>query len=169
MYSRTMTDAEQEFQRVVAGLDYPLYIVTVATGEGRSGCLVGFATQCSIRPPRYWICISKKNRTFEVATRTDAMVVHVPGPDDIGLIRLFGEETGDEVDKFEHCGWQPGPDGRTPVLSACDRWFAGQVRDRIDGGDHASFLLDVTTASAGHRRGQFGFQQGKQLEPGHEA
>lgn len=162
-------DAEREFQRVVASLEYPLYIVTVANEAERSGCLVGFATQCSIRPPRYWVCISKKNRSFDVAMRTDAMVVHVPGPDDEALIRLFGEQTGDEVDKFEQCRWKPGPDGRTPLLSECDRWFGGRVIDRIDGGDHTSFLLDVTAGSAGLRRGQFGFQRAKELEPGHEA
>ncbi len=158
-----------DFDRLVAGLDYPLYIVTMANETERSGCLVGFATQCSIRPPRYWICISKKNRSFEVATKADSLVVHVPGPDQEELVRLFGEETGDEVDKFEGCRWQPGPDGITPVLSDCDRWFAGRVMERVDGGDHGSFLIDVAAASSGQGHGQFGFQQGKRLDPGHEA
>jgi flavin reductase (DIM6/NTAB) family NADH-FMN oxidoreductase RutF len=162
-------DAEREFQRVVGSLDYPLYIVTMARGDQRSGCLVGFATQCSIHPPRYWVCISKKNKSYQVAVSTEAMVVHAPGPDDVDLVRLFGEETGDEVDKFEMCDWRPAPDGRTPLLDGCDRWFAGPVVDRVDGGDHASFLVAVTDAARGSTEGQFGFQQGKDLDPGHEA
>jgi len=164
-----MGEAEAEFQRLVGGLDYPLYIVTVANGEERSGCVVGFASQCSIRPPRYWICISKKNHSFDVAMAAQTMVVHVPGPDQRALVSLFAEETGDEVDKFSRCDWELGPDGITPVLSDCDRWFAGRVLDHVDPGDHVSFLLDVTAASSGDMQGQLGFQEAKEMDPGHDA
>lgn len=45
--------AEQTFQRLVAQLDYPPFIATVAAEGERAGCLIGFATQCSIHPPRF--------------------------------------------------------------------------------------------------------------------
>jgi hypothetical protein len=35
----------------MAQLDYSLFIVTPAAGEERAGCLVGFASQVSIRRP----------------------------------------------------------------------------------------------------------------------
>ena len=41
-----------QFDAFVGGLDYPVFVVTAAHGEERSGCLVGFATQASIDPPR---------------------------------------------------------------------------------------------------------------------
>jgi flavin reductase (DIM6/NTAB) family NADH-FMN oxidoreductase RutF len=48
------------FDRLVAGLDYPMAIVTSAAAEDdRAGCLVGFTTQCSLNPPRYLVCISR--------------------------------------------------------------------------------------------------------------
>ena len=59
--------AEQTFQRLVAQLDYPMFIATVAAGGERAGCLIGFATQCSIHPPRFLAGISDKNRTYRVA------------------------------------------------------------------------------------------------------
>src|SRR5690606_28471984 len=58
------TTRKTPFARLVATFDYPLYIVTTAVGQERSGCLIGFATQCSIHPPRFLACISKKNHTF---------------------------------------------------------------------------------------------------------
>ncbi len=161
-------DVEKTFQRIVADLDYPLLIVTVAGGGERSGCLVGFATQCSIHPPRFWICISKANHTSGVAAQADAMVVHVPGAEQRPLAELFGSETGDEVDKFSRVDWEPGPDGVTPVLSGCGRWFAGRVLERVDGGDHTSYLLEPFAASAGAETGQLGFQSAKDMSPGHE-
>src|SRR5688500_11613792 len=47
------------FARLSAKLDYPLYIVTTTANDDgeRSGCLIGFATQCSIHPPRFLACI----------------------------------------------------------------------------------------------------------------
>ena len=66
----------------------------------RAGCLVGFATQCSIHPPRWYVGISKLNRTFDIAAAAELVVVHALGAANAGLARLFGEQTGDEIDKF---------------------------------------------------------------------
>jgi hypothetical protein len=38
-----MPSEATEFQRLMAQLDYSLFIVTLAAGQERSGCLVGFA------------------------------------------------------------------------------------------------------------------------------
>ncbi len=163
-----MADPEQELHRLVAELDYPMLIVTAAGDGERSGCLVGFATQCSVHPPRFWVCISKANRTWAVAISAEALVVHVPSERERGLAELFGEETGDEVDKFSRAAWRPGPDGVTPVLSGCARWFAGRVLERVDTGDHTSFLVEPFAASSGGDGGQLGFQAAKGMDPGHE-
>src|SRR6478735_1115661 len=76
-------------------LDYPMFIVTAAAaGTGgrvdRSGCLVGFATQCSIEPERLLVCLSKKNHTYQVARTAVALGVHVPGARQRELAELFG-------------------------------------------------------------------------------
>src|SRR5215204_5442563 len=119
--------------RLVNRLDYPMLIVTAEAGGERAGCLVGFATQCSIQPPRFLL-----------------------GPEDRALAALFGEATGDAVDKFSHCRWHPGPAG--PVLEACRQWFAGRVLNRFDVGDHVAFLVEPFAAAARPLEGQLGFQ-----------
>jgi len=153
----------------VGDLDYPMYIVTADDGAGPSGCLVGFGTQCSIHPPRFIVCVSKENHTFEPAMNADLLVVHLLGEDDLELAKVFGEETGDVVDKFTQVAWQPGPDGRTPVLDGVDRWFAGRVLERFDGGDHVAVMLEPVAVHAGGRPPQLGYQQVKGLDPGHPA
>jgi flavin reductase (DIM6/NTAB) family NADH-FMN oxidoreductase RutF len=100
-----MAAAEQTFQELVAQLDYPMFIATVAADDERAGCLIGFATQCSIHPPRFLAGISDKNHTHRVAQRTAAMGIHLVPEDATELAELFGGETGDELDKFERCSW----------------------------------------------------------------
>ena len=56
------------FERLVASIDYPMVVVTATTAGDHGGCLAGFTTQCSIDPARWLVCISKANRTHEIAT-----------------------------------------------------------------------------------------------------
>jgi flavin reductase (DIM6/NTAB) family NADH-FMN oxidoreductase RutF len=154
---------------LVSHLDNPMFVVTAATERGRAGCLVGFATQCSIDPPRWYVGISKQNRTFDIASEADMVVVHALGAANADLARLFGEQTGDEIDKFAQCAWRPGPDGRTPVLTGCPRWFAGAVVDRLDPGDHIGLVLEPVAAECRDHGPQLGFQTLRGLEPGHPA
>jgi flavin reductase (DIM6/NTAB) family NADH-FMN oxidoreductase RutF len=156
------------FDALMGELDYPMFIVTTAHGSERSGCLVGFATQSSIDPPRFIACLSKENHTYRVARGAELLAVHFVPSDGEDLAELFGGETGDEVDKFARCEWHPGPGG-VPLLDRCDHRFVGSVEARFDGGDHVGFLLAPVEAEHGQREGQFSFHRAKRIEPGHPA
>jgi flavin reductase (DIM6/NTAB) family NADH-FMN oxidoreductase RutF len=160
--------AEQTFQRLVAQLDYPMFITTVAAAGERAGCLVGFATQCSIHPPRFLAGISDKNRTFRVAQGAESMAVHLVPEHATQLAELFGGETGDEVNKFERCAWRPGP-GDVPLLDDCPNRFVGRIIERVDFGDHVGIVLDPFYADEDEASGQLGFHRAKRIDPGHEA
>jgi len=160
--------AERTFQRLVAQLDYPMFIATVAAGGERAGCLIGFATQCSIHPPRFLAGISDKNRTYRVAQGADSMAVHLVPESATELAELFGGETGDEVDKFERCAWRPGP-GDVPLLDDCPNRFVGRILERIDLGDHTGMVLEPFHAEEDEASGQLSFHRAKRIEPGHEA
>jgi flavin reductase (DIM6/NTAB) family NADH-FMN oxidoreductase RutF len=164
---------DQAFQQLVAALDYPMFVVTAAATdpeEERSGCLVGFATQCSIDPPRMVVCLSKKNHTYRVAQRSEHLAVHFLRSTDLDTAKLFGEETGDEVDKFAggRCRWTPGPQN-LPLLEDCAGWFVGRILDRIDGGDHVAHVVDVIESENREGPGQLGFQAVRDFQPGHDA
>jgi flavin reductase (DIM6/NTAB) family NADH-FMN oxidoreductase RutF len=163
-----MGSTEQTFQKLVAQLDYPMFIATVATDEERAGCLIGFATQCSIHPPRFLAGISDKNHTYRVAQGAGAMGIHLVPEDATQLAELFGGETGDELDKFERCSWRPGPEG-VPLLDDCPNRFVGRILERVDFGDHAGIVLEPLVAEFEEPDGQLSFHRAKRIEPGHEA
>ncbi|MFD3530709.1 flavin reductase family protein [Streptomyces sp. NPDC058664] len=151
-------------------LDYPMYVVTTAAGGERAGCLVGFASQCSIDPPRFMVWLSTANRTYRVACHASHLAVHALRHDQRRTAELFGGRTGDELDKFDRVAWSPGADG-VPVLSDCRAWFVGRVRGRVDGGDHVGFLLvPVTESPPGSVRPPLlRFSDVVDLSPGHPA
>jgi flavin reductase (DIM6/NTAB) family NADH-FMN oxidoreductase RutF len=154
------------FERLVATLDYPVYVVTTAAEGERSGCLIGFATQCSVRPPRFLACISKKNHTLGVARRAAALAVHIIEDRNRDIADLFGGETGDEVDKFARVRWHTTHG--VPILDSCERWFVGTVLQQIDFGDHVGFLLEPIGTGQSAASEQLTFQKARDIEPGHE-
>jgi flavin reductase (DIM6/NTAB) family NADH-FMN oxidoreductase RutF len=159
----------EAFDALVGALDYPMFIATTAAGGERSGCLVGFATQCGIDPARFLVCVSDKNRTYRVLERgAAAIAVHVVPQDAGHLVELFGGETGDDADKFDRCRWSEGPEG-LPVLDDCRSWFAGRIVERVRLGDHVGFVLEPFAGEAGYDGPAFPFSRAQRVEPGHEA
>lgn len=160
--------AAREFEQVVGDLDYPMVIVTAAA-DPPAGCLVGFHTQATIAPPRYLVCVSKRNRTYRAAKDARVLGIHFLAAGATGLAELFGAETSDEVNKFARCGWRRGPRG-VPLLDGCAAWIAGAIEAELDSGDHGAFLVTPLGADGRLDPGDLlRFQAVKGLDPGHEA
>jgi flavin reductase (DIM6/NTAB) family NADH-FMN oxidoreductase RutF len=163
-------DPCEAFDRLVDDINYPMYVVTAAAGDERDGCLVGFATQSSIKPPQFAVWLSKQNRTYRIACDTSILAVHLLRRRDLALAEHFGSKTADDgIDKLIGIDWHPGPGG-VPIVAGCD-WFAGRTLQRLDvGGDHEGFVLDPIDGSV-ERAGtpQLGFQHAKNIQAGHPA
>jgi flavin reductase (DIM6/NTAB) family NADH-FMN oxidoreductase RutF len=158
----------EAFESIVGRLEYPMFVVTTATATDRAGCLVGFAAQCSIDPPRFLACISDKNRTYRVLQQAEAMAVHLVPEHADHIAELFGGETGDDTDKFARCEWRPGPEG-LPLLADCPSWFAGRILERHRLGDHVGHVLEPFAGEDPGGGGWFSFSRAKHIAPGHEA
>jgi flavin reductase (DIM6/NTAB) family NADH-FMN oxidoreductase RutF len=158
---------ETEFTKLVSQLDYSLFIVTTAAHGERAGCLIGFASQVSIDPPRFLAGLSTKNRTFRIAREAEVLIIHFVPEQAEELATLFGGETGDDIDKFERCRWREGPK-RAPILEDLENWFAGKILERIDLGDHWGFVLEPIAGEVGRSSSPLTFRRAKWIEPGHE-
>lgn len=144
-----------------------MFIVTAMAAGERSGCLVGFVTQASIEPPTLIVLLSKQNRTFSVAWGAEVLAVHFLHTGNLELAALFGEQTGDETDKFRLCEWKEGPHG-VPLLLETRGWVVGSIQARLDSGDHVAHLIDVGQADFGQsERGFLPFTAVKEMKPGH--
>jgi len=161
---------EKEFADFVSPLDYPMFVLTLHGGPrfGRAGCLVGFATQCSIAPPRFLVCLSKKNHTFRASARARFVAVHVLRHTDRHLAELFGAQTGDDIDKFARCQWTEGPHN-IPILDDCQRWFVGRIEARTDLGDHQVLTLLPVQLGGDSAAAPLMFSDVRDLDAGHGA
>jgi flavin reductase (DIM6/NTAB) family NADH-FMN oxidoreductase RutF len=142
--------------------------VTAADGASRQGCLVGFATQASMHPPRLLVCLSVKNATFPTAERSTHLGVHLIPADRLDLAELFGGETGDDVDKFAGRPCGDGPGG-APLLLECPLRLSGRVLDRYPLGDHVGSLLEPVAVWAEAGAEPLDIRRAGGIDPGHSA
>lgn len=150
-------------------LNPDMCVVTAGAAGERAGCLVGFASQCSMRPVRFVVWLSKVNRTYEVALAAEFLAVHLLTPEQFALADLFGGETGDRVDKFARARWTEEHGGAV-VLRDAAAWFVGRIGQRIDAGDHVGFVLDpVRSGAQGEPDGRplLRLADALAIEPGH--
>jgi flavin reductase (DIM6/NTAB) family NADH-FMN oxidoreductase RutF len=160
---------DQAFEKLVALLNYPMFVVTTAADGRTAGCLVGFASQTSIHPARFLVGLSKRNHTYRVAAGATHLAVHVFDTAHLDVVELFGSQTGDTVDKFDQCSWHFGPE-RTPVLDDAAAWFVGKIVDRFSLGDHVGHLLAPVDGNPPHQLERWvSFGDVRDLDPGHEA
>jgi flavin reductase (DIM6/NTAB) family NADH-FMN oxidoreductase RutF len=165
---------QEGFEDLAGSLDYPMFLVTTAAGPERAGCLVGFATQTSIQPIRFLVCLSRANRTTQVAARALWLAVHVLREGDEDFARRFGEHSAaDGIDKFAGVEWEPGP-SQVPVLAGLD-CVVGRITQRIPSfGDHIGHLVAVDDRSvirdpARSARAPLGYQRVQGLDAGRPA
>ncbi|MEV2250286.1 flavin reductase family protein [Streptomyces sp. NPDC050147] len=152
-------------------LDYPMYLVTAAGDEGPAGCLVGFASQCALEPPRFVVWLSRANHTYQVARDASFLGVHLLRRDQHDLAGLFGGECGERVDKFARVRWE-ARSGGAPVLTKCPAWWVGKIERHADWGDHVGFHLTPVEAGAdplGPREELLRLSDVSDLSPGHPA
>ena len=159
------------FDRLVQRSDPAMVIVTASNGVERSGCLVGFHSQCSIEPPRYAIWISRANHTFTVVETAEHLGVHFLTAADRQLAELFGTASGDDVDKFAGLHVDETMLG-VPVLTACaERMVVRRVGWIDDGeGDHVGVVTEpVEAAAGGATAGPLRLSDVDDLSAGHDA
>ncbi|MFE5814788.1 flavin reductase family protein [Streptomyces sp. NPDC056479] len=149
-------------------LNPDMCVVTAAEGGERAGCLVGFASQCSIRPVRFVVWLSEVNHTFRVARSAQFLAVHLLAREQHALAELFGGRTGDREDKFRHVGWRAGHGGAVILQDAPD-WFVGRIITRVGGGDHIGFVLDPVEWGGHdvHNGPLLRLDDAKTISPGH--
>ena len=100
--------------------------------------------------------------------RATGMGLHLLGEDQEDMARLFGEETGDLVDKFAAVDWRLGSTG-APLLVESAVCLEGQTlghsRSAIT---RASCCAAVCSVAGGHA-GLLTYRDAPPLEPGHPA
>ena len=150
-------------------VDYPLYVVTVRSPAGEmSGCLAG-SSPSAASARRISSCASRRRTTRSMSpSALRGWGCTCWAMDQADLARLFGEETGDLVDKFAAVDWRLGSTG-APLLVDTAVSMEGEILGHFSVGDHEAFFMRAVRSVAGGRPGILTYRGIPPLEPGHPA
>ena len=125
-------------------MTYGLYLISSKHGEQISGYIANTAFQVTAEPPQIAISCHKDNISAKVIEDSGVFSISVLEREtDAGLIGLFGYQSGNENEKFEHVNYKFGVTGAPIILTHAIAFFECKVVDKFDVGSHFLFIGEV--------------------------
>ena len=144
----------QEIDRTFKSLNQPIWIVTTAAAEARSGLTATWIHQASIdsENPTVLIGLAPNHFTCETLHRSGQCVIHLLHPDQSELVRRFARPSSRIHDKFDDLNDDqldnrelPHQSIQIPWLSACHTAFHCERIHSFDAGDRDYFLCHISS------------------------
>jgi flavin reductase (DIM6/NTAB) family NADH-FMN oxidoreductase RutF/rubredoxin len=130
-------------------ISYGLYVVTSARDGEKNGFIGNTVFQITSKPPRMAIGVSVDNHTHGFIRDSGLFAVSILSRSvDPELIRIFGYNSGRDMDKFAETAWSPGKSGVPLIKEGAVAVFECEVERAIDFETHTIFAGKVLDASA---------------------
>ena len=129
-------------------VDRPIWIVTAADGERRSGLVATWVNQCSLDPQEP--CAGRlgaNHFTTALVDASKAFCLHLIASSQLDVAWRFGLSLGRDGDKFAGLETQVAGSG-SPLLADCLAWLDCRTIARYDTGERIYFWADVLAADA---------------------
>ena len=127
-------------------LTYGLFVLTTKQGEKDNGCIVNTVIQAASEPNTVSVSVSKMNHTHDMICESgvfNASIISEAA--DFDLFKVFGFQTGREVDKFaEFTDCRRGENGLLYITKGTNAYISAKVTQTVDMGSHTMFIAEVT-------------------------
>jgi flavin reductase (DIM6/NTAB) family NADH-FMN oxidoreductase RutF len=130
--------------KIIAQLDPPVWLITAADADRRSGFVATTVTAASIvrEMPRLLVTVDKRHFTHTLIEAGGAMAMHLIDETQLDLVWRFGLQSGRDVDKFAGLAFRAGATG-SPLLPEAAAWVDCRVESKMDSGDRTVYLVAV--------------------------
>lgn len=127
-------------------LSYGLYIVSSIKDDRINGQCSNTVIQLTNEPLRISVCLNKNNLTHEFVNASGKFAVSILGRHQFDKVRIFGYQSGRNVDKFAGVKYIRGKNG-CPILTDCLGYLEASVMwdKTVDVGTHTLFVANVTS------------------------
>jgi flavin reductase (DIM6/NTAB) family NADH-FMN oxidoreductase RutF len=137
----------------------PLYLVSMEQGGKKNIITIGMFAFFSGKPSLVGIGIAPRRFSFDLIRKSQEFVVNVVDENLMKAVRICGEKSGRDVDKFEAAGLTPvkGTKVNASTIRESPVSIECKVVQEVETGDHVWFIGEV---QATHVRRGYEWQQG---------
>jgi flavin reductase (DIM6/NTAB) family NADH-FMN oxidoreductase RutF len=139
---------QNNMQKVLLEIPCGLVVVGSRAGERFNGMINNTVFQITNTPLQVVLGMDKTHLTTDYIRESGVFSVNFLSPDQLGMVRTFGFQSGREASKFDGVNWYPGVTG-APVLKGTPGYFECRVdpAKTMDAGTHLAFLAEVSEGS----------------------
>ena len=129
-------------EEILRKLSYGMYIISTWDQGRPTGCAANSVMQITASPAAVLVSINHKHYTRGCIDKAGSFAVSVlAGDSDPELIRIFGFQSGREINKFAEASYRI--EGHLPVIEDCCGYLTCKVTDRMETATHTLFLGEV--------------------------
>lgn len=128
-------------------VSYGIYLICSGNATQKNGYIANTFFQVSAKPVKLAIACNKNNRTTDIIEQTSVFsvaVLHQQVNKD--LVRKFGYNSGEEIDKFAGLEFHSGKTGTPIIKNDSVAYFECKVEQRIDVGTHWLYIAELVDA-----------------------
>jgi len=140
-----MKKIDQAFDNALHLLTAPVTVVGASSAGVLGGLTAAWVTRVSLLPPLLVVAIGRKRHTWGVLAAADELSISVLHEDQLEVARLFGMNSGRDIDKWALTPHDLIGDG-VPVVADCSARYLCRLTDRFATGDHDCLVCEILTA-----------------------
>lgn len=135
-------------KEALCSISYGMYIVATEDNGSLNGQIVNVGGQLTANPPKFGICLSKKNLTCEMLRKSKKFSLSVLADNTPMLfIGKFGFRTGRDINKFTNTEYFISEKTNIPVVTEyCISYLEGKVEKEIEIDSHIFFIAGIVNA-----------------------
>jgi flavin reductase (DIM6/NTAB) family NADH-FMN oxidoreductase RutF len=137
---------EKTTSKVLAKLEYGIYVVTMGKGADGNAFTASWLTQVSGEPPMVAVAVNNKHQSARLLQELDSFAVNIlpAGQESVAKAYFGPAESG--YKKLEAAVIKPAPQTGSPVIPGSVGFLDCKIVNRVAAGNHTVFFGEVLAA-----------------------
>lgn len=137
---------EKQISKVLAKLEYGIYVVTMGKGNEGNAFTASWVTQVSNEPPMVVVSINNKHQSARLLQDLDAFAVNLlpEGQAEIAKVYYGPAESGYE--KLKASNITPAPETGSPLIPGSVGFLDCKIVKRVEAGNHTVYFGEILAA-----------------------
>jgi flavin reductase (DIM6/NTAB) family NADH-FMN oxidoreductase RutF len=137
---------EKEITKVLAKLEYGIYVVTMGKGQDGNALTVSWLTQVASEPPTVVVSIKNSHQSARLLKEMDAFAVNILPQGEDSVAKAFYGPAESGYHKLQGTTVKAAPTTGSPIIPGAVGFLDCRIVKRVPVGNHTVFIGEVLAA-----------------------
>jgi len=137
---------EKEITKVLAKLEYGIYVVTMGRGQEGNALTASWVTQVASEPPTVVVSVKDSHQSAKLLKELDAFAVNILPQGEDGVAKAYYGPAESGYKKLAGTTVKDAPSTGSPIIPGSVGFLDCRIVKRVPVGNHTVFFGEVLTA-----------------------